>query len=149
MIDQFFQFVGNHWGLWLLFVGILLLLVLNEYIGKMKGATQLSTNEAVNLINHQGAVVVDLRDDKNYADGHIIGAINIPRSNINHSIQRLNKYKNKPLILACAQGQHAAPAVKQFTQAGIEQLHILKGGIAAWKAANLPLTKGLNNGCAC
>jgi rhodanese-related sulfurtransferase len=142
-MDQFFQFVINHWELWLLLLVIIVLLVVNEYINKALGVPQLSSNEVINLMNRQNAVVVDIRDHTAFSSGHIANAINIPRTEIMQALEKLHKFKTKPLVLTCAQGQQVVSIAKKLKRAGVENLNILKGGMAAWSSADLPVKKGV------
>ena len=69
------QFITNHWQLWLALVIILLLIFINELLTQKKRAKELSPADAVDMINHENAVVIDLRDAELYRAGHIINAI--------------------------------------------------------------------------
>ena len=134
------QFITNHWQLWLALVIILLLIFINELLTQKKRAKELSPADAVDMINHENAVVIDLRDAELYRAGHIINAI--PASVDDFAKPRMDKYKVKPLILVCARGlQSPALAAKLRTQ-GYVQPMVLAGGMSAWTAANLPMVKG-------
>lgn len=139
-MGQLGQFITNHWALWLALVVILSLVLINELHSQKKRAKELSPNAAIDLINHENAVVIDLRDPELFRAGHIIGAICTPADDF--SQKRMEKYKTKPLILVCARGlQSVVMATKLRTQ-GFTQPMILAGGITAWQAAGLPLVKG-------
>lgn len=133
------QFITNHWQLWLAFIVILLLVFINELMTQKKKAKELSPQGAVDLINNENAVVVDLRDKESFKNGHIIDAINCTAEDFEQA--KMNKYKNKPIILVCARGlQSPAVAAKIRTQGF--QPTVLGGGIAAWQNADLPVVKG-------
>lgn len=139
-MEQLGQFIVNHWPLWLTLVIILALIALNERLTQKKRAKELTPQAAVNLINHDDAIVFDLREAEAFRNGHIIDAIRVTASDFNE--QRMDKYKTKPLILVCARGLQSGPLATQLKQKGFEQPMVLAGGISAWQTAALPLVKG-------
>ena len=92
-------------------------------------------------MNHDDAVIIDLRTDTEYQAGHIVGAVHMPLSQLESSLAKLQKYKTKPLITICAGGQAAGGASRKLTQAGFEDVYSVVGGVTAWQGANLPLTR--------
>ena len=138
-MEHLSQFIMNHWLLWLAFIAILALTFIYELITQKKKAKALSPQSAVAMINNENAVVIDLRDKESFKNGHIIDSINVSAEDFDQP--KMNKYKNKNIILACARGlQSPAVAAKIRTQ-GFQPL-VLGGGIAAWQNAELPLVKG-------
>jgi rhodanese-related sulfurtransferase len=104
-------------------------------------ASGLEPAAAVQLINRQKAVVVDVCEANEFAAGHIVGAKNIPLGELEGRLATVVKNKNLPLILACQSGARSARAVAVAKKLGYEQAQSLGGGLAAWKAANLPIEK--------
>ncbi len=104
-------------------------------------ASGLEPAAAVQLINRQKAVVVDVCEASEFAAGHIVGAKNIPLGELEGRLATVVKNKNLPLILACQSGARSARAVAVAKKLGYEQAQSLGGGLAAWKAANLPIEK--------
>ncbi|MBA2651936.1 MAG: rhodanese-like domain-containing protein [Tatlockia sp.] len=139
-MEQLGQFLLNHWVLWTLLVVVLILIYLNELFTQRKSAKELSPQAAVNLINHENAVVIDLRDAENFAKGHIIDATRASADDFGQ--KRMDKFKKKPLILVCAKGLQSALLANKLKQQGFEKPMALKGGLAAWQAAELPIIKG-------
>lgn len=139
-MGQLGQFIINHWELWLALVVVLLLVFINELLTQKKRAKELSPQAAVNLINHENAVVVDLRETEVFRNGHIVDAIRATPDDFNQ--QRMDKYKTKPLVLVCARGLQSAQLAAKLREEGFSQPMVLAGGIAAWQAADLPLIKG-------
>ena len=101
----------------------------------------LSPAEAVQLINRQKAVVVDIGDASEFAAGHIVSSKNVPLSELDGKLATAVKNKTLPLILVCQSGARSAKAVAIAKRLGYEQAQSLGGGMAAWKAANLPVQK--------
>ena len=139
-MDLLGQFIINHWALWLALVVVLLLIFINEKLAQKKRAKELSPQTAVNLINNDNAVVIDLRDTDTFRKGHIIDSIRATADDFNQ--QRMDKYKEKPLILVCSRGLQSGPLAAKLKQQGFSQPMVLAGGIDAWQAADLPLIKG-------
>ena len=141
-MGQLSQFITHHWELWLLLVGVLLLIGINEFLEQRKQAKTLSPTAAVLKINHDDAVVIDLREAEPFKAGHIIDSIRISADDVKQ--KHLDKYKKKPIILVCARGTQSATVAASLRTEGFAEPLVLAGGIAAWHAANLPLVKGKN-----
>ncbi|MBZ2168891.1 MULTISPECIES: rhodanese-like domain-containing protein [Marinobacter] len=137
-MDRFFEFVVNHYILASLFVAFLVAIVILE---SRRGGSKVSAQEVIRLINGDQAVVLDIRDRKEYGEGRITGAINIPLNSLKSRVSELSKHKDKQIIVADKMGQHSAMAVKQLNAEGFTNVARLNGGITDWKANNLPLVK--------
>jgi rhodanese-related sulfurtransferase len=104
-------------------------------------ADALSASGAVQLINREKAVVVDVCEAADFAAGHVSGAKNVPLSEFEARLPVVVKNKTLPLILVCATGARARRAVSIAKKLGYQQAQSLGGGLKAWKEANLPLEK--------
>ena len=138
-MEQLFEFVGNHPLLVGAFLLILALFVRNELV---RGGRAVTPQELVNLVNRDGAVVVDVRDKNEFSEGHIVGAINVPHTALANRLAELEKYKERPLVLACKMGQHAGASGTVLCKAGFQNVSRLKGGVAEWRNQSLPVVKG-------
>lgn len=133
------NFLVENWmlvGIALLAAGALLWDILGE---RMAGLPRLSPAAAVNLINRENAAVVDLRSAEVFARGHIAGAVNLPSAQLGEAGSRLGKVKGRPLLLVCEGASAAVAAGRQLRGAGCERLHLLAGGMQAWREAGLPV----------
>ena len=137
-MDQLFMYVGNHPYLVGAFVVLLALFIRNEM---SRGGATVSAQELVQLVNNEGAIVVDVRDKAEFEGGHIVDAINIPYGNIESRLGELKKYQDKPIVLACKMGQHSGAAGTALRKAGFENVSRLRGGIAEWRGQSLPVVK--------
>lgn len=137
-MQQLIEFAMNHWILVTAFVLVASYLIFNLLQGD-KGSV--GPVAATDLINHQQAVVVDIRPAADFQKGHIINAINIPSNGFNNQISTLNKHKDKPIIVSCRSGAQSTGVCQQLLKAGFAQVYNLKGGILAWQSANLPITR--------
>ena len=109
----------------------------------MQGAASggLSANDAVQLINREKAVVVDVCEPAEFAAGHIVGSKNIPLADLSAKLATAVKNKGLPLILVCQSGARSGRAMAAAKTLGYARVHSLGGGLAAWKSAGLPLEK--------
>lgn len=137
-MDRLFEFVVSHYILVSIFVVLLLALLALE---TRRGGAKISAQGAIGLINRDAAVVVDIRDRKDFNEGRITGSVNIPLSALKSRSGELSKHKEKQLIVVDKMGQHSAMAVKQLNADGFTDVVRLSGGVADWKASNLPLVK--------
>lgn len=141
MIEQLLQFIQNHWILCSLFVTTLALIILEEIKSKLTTLTKLSARDATLLLNRENATILDLRNQKLFANGHIIGAINIARADIEQNLNKLEPYKDKSLILADEQDTDTFPVGHKLQAQGFTKIYVLAGGLQSWKDAQLPLIK--------
>jgi len=96
---------------------------------------------AVQLINREKAVVIDVCEPGEFAAGHVVGARNVPLGELETKLGAAAKNKTVPLILVCQSGARSGRAVAIAKKLGYEQAQSLGGGMSAWRAANLPVEK--------
>ncbi len=137
-MDRLFEFIVNHYILVSAFVALLAALFVLE---TRRGGQKVSAQAAVNLINRDKAIVVDVRERKEFNEGRITGALHIPLSAVKERASELKKHKDKQIIVVDKMGQHSATAVKVLNAEGYTNVTRLNGGIADWKSNNLPLVK--------
>ena len=111
-----------------------------------KGATSkfkvITHNEVIRLINADEAIVVDLRSIEEFQRGHIIDSINLLPSEIkNQNIGKIEQHKEKAIVLVDINGVSAPASATLLAKQGFNRVFVLKEGISAWAAANLPLVK--------
>ncbi|MFC0251004.1 rhodanese-like domain-containing protein [Massilia consociata] len=97
--------------------------------------------QATQMINRGKTLVLDVRSSDEFAAGHVRDAKNIPLADLGKRLGELEKSKNRTVIVVCQNGARADKAVRQLQAAGFEDAHALEGGLAAWLAAGLPVTK--------
>lgn len=133
------EFITHHWQLWLAFIVILILTLINELMTQKKKAKELTPQLAVDLINNDNALVFDLRDKESFQKGHIIDAISCTAEDFKQP--KMNKYKDKKIILVCARGLQAPTVAAKIKTEGFQPM-VLGGGMIAWQNADFPLVKG-------
>lgn len=136
------EFLSNNIMLVALFVASGVMLVwpeLSTLIGV--GGAQIGTLEATRLMNQGSILVLDVREQKEFAAGHLPKARHIPVRELSKRLDEIAKFKSKPVIVTCASGARAGAACRFLKKAGFENVYQLKGGLAAWQAASLPVEK--------
>lgn len=104
-------------------------------------ATGLDPNAAVQLMNREKAVVIDVCEPAEFAAGHIAGAKNIPLGELDAKLGNAVKNKALPVILVCQSGARSGRALAAAKKLGFENAQSLGGGLKAWSAAGLPVEK--------
>ena len=136
------EFISSNLALVALFVASGVMLLWPE-ISKLIGAAgpELGTLEATRLMNQGMTLVLDVRDAEEYAKGHLPRARHIPIRELAKRTEELAKFKNKPVIVTDKTGTRAGAACRLLKQAGFVNVYQLKGGLAAWQQASLPVEK--------
>ena len=138
-MQQFFAFVVNHWILFLALVVISVLLAATLLSEVLLGFKSVTPAAAIQLINREGAAMLDVREDSEFRAGHIVNAVHVPLSALETRLKQLDKMKDKPLIVTCQSGQLSARACDILRKHGFTQVYKLGGGLLTWKDAKLPL----------
>jgi len=105
------------------------------------GGASVSTLEATQLINRQDALILDVRNAEEFRKGRILNARNIPLPELDARNSDIARYKTKPVIVACESGSRSGAAAAVLRKQGFAQVFSLRGGIAAWQQAGLPVEK--------
>ena len=106
-----------------------------------RGIKEIDTRVAVQLINYQDALVLDVRDDSEYAAGHLPNSKHLPSEKIEERWTELQRFKEKPVVVIYRGGVRSSHASMVLKKNGFAQVFNLMGGIDAWKRANLPIVK--------
>ncbi len=137
------QFIQNN--IWLILIAVASGgMLLWPYLTRLFWGVgpEVGTVEAVQLINRRYAVVLDVRESGEFAAGHIARARHVPLSRFNERLPELEKFKSRPLLVSCQNGLMSGKACGILRKNGFKEVFKLKGGIAAWEQASLPLEKG-------
>ena len=113
------------------------------FMPQIKGAAggTLSAAGAVQLMNREKAVVIDVSDAEEFAAGHVTNSKNVPLNQLDEKLAGLVKNKELPLILVCTSGIRSNRAVATAKKLGFANVQSMAGGLKAWREANLPLEK--------
>lgn len=134
------EFVQNN----LLWVGLAVAsgtMLLWQIIAGRAGGPGLSPMQATLMINREDAVVVDVREAAEFAQGHIPNSRHIPLAALGKRVSELDKFKERAIIVNCASGNRSGSACGTLRKHGFTKVFNLSGGISAWDQAGLPITK--------
>ncbi|MEO7477917.1 MAG: rhodanese-like domain-containing protein [Lysobacteraceae bacterium] len=141
-IEQLQAFFSNHALLCLGFVGVTIALIVNELSRFTRGYRAVGPAQLTALINRENALVVDVSAPADYEKGHVIGSRNVVMSQFDPENKQLAKVRELPVAMVCRTGTASAEAAKRLRKAGFKQVYWLDGGVAAWQAADMPVTRG-------
>ena len=133
------QFIVDNWMLVLVATSSGAMLLWPALQGAANAG--LSPAGAVQLINREKAVVVDVCETEEFAAGHVGGSKSIPLNQLEEKLPTMVKNKALPLILVCQSGARSGRAVAIAKKLGYDKALALGGGLTAWKAASLPVEK--------
>lgn len=143
-LESFFLFLQKNplnlvlFGLAVTSGGMLLYPLLTRGV---RAVAEVGPIEAVTLINRKDAVVLDVRDEGEFAKGHINNARHLPEKELDGRMKEIEKFKTKPVIVSCGNGRRSAAVVANLRKQGFTDVVALRGGISAWQQASMPLEK--------
>ncbi len=137
-MGQVFEFISNHPFLVGAFLIFFLMFIRNE---SRRGGKSVTTQELVSLVNKEQAVVLDIRDRKDFESGRIAESLNIPFGSLESRMSELQGLEEKTIIVVCKMGQHSGAAGTTLRKKGFKQVFRLNGGIMGWRNENLPVVK--------
>lgn len=135
------QFIQDN--VWMIFVAISsgLMLLWSFFGNRLRGVQEVDCVAALQMINHKNAVILDVREEKEFNAGHILNAKHIPLGKLAGRIGELERNRGQPIVVMCRTGQQSASACMLLGKQGFEQAYNLAGGLQAWLKAGLPLEK--------
>ena len=119
---------------------LLAVVVVYEMRARSQSLASISPQDVIRLMN-QGALLLDLRPPEQYRAGHVAGARQMSSDQILTAAETLRKHKEKPVVVYDDSGTLGAAAVRQLAAQGFTRVFALRGGLAAWRADNLPLAR--------
>lgn len=137
-MTRFTEFVANHPMLFLGLAAIIGLIGWTELRRLTRRCKDLSPAEAVLLMNHKDALVVDIREDAEARQGGIRGAKHLPMSVFKKRVGELERYRGRPVIVYCRSGARSVEACETLYKHGFDEVYNLAGGMLAWENAGLP-----------
>jgi rhodanese-related sulfurtransferase len=140
-MDRILDFTGNHTVLVLALTISFFVVIFSELRRKASGLVNVEAIEAVRLINND-AIVLDLRSVDAFAKGHIVSARSVPLDELDAKMSGFGAMKSKPIIAVCDSGVSSTKAVNTLRTAGFESVYGLKGGMAGWGQAGMPVVTG-------
>ncbi|MBI5436790.1 MAG: rhodanese-like domain-containing protein [Nitrosomonadales bacterium] len=108
---------------------------------RLRGVKEAGIAEALQLINHKNAFVLDVREENEFNTGHILNSRLIPLGKLRERTGELERYREQPIVVVCRSGQRSTAACVLLGKQGFSLVYNLAGGIQAWQKVNLPLEK--------
>ena len=140
-MDKILEFAGSNVLLVSALMVSFFVVIFTELRRKASGLINIDAADAVKLINND-AVVVDLRSSDAHSRGHIVNARSIPSDELDAKLSTLEQYKSTPVLAVCESGVSSTRSVNTLRQKGFESVYGLKGGMAGWTQAGLPVVTG-------
>lgn len=140
-MDKLLEFTSNNMLLVLALMISFFVVVFTELRRKASGLVNIEAAEVVKLVNND-ALVIDLRGTEAFSRGHIVSAKNIPSDELDTKLNQLQRFKSKPIVAVCEAGATSTKAIDTLRAAGFESVYGLKGGMAGWSQAGLPVVTG-------
>jgi rhodanese-related sulfurtransferase len=135
------QFINNN--LFPIIIAVLsgLMLLWSLFGNRFRGVKEVNSAAALQLINHKGAIVLDVREQSEYDAGHVLNSKLIPLGKLKERMGELEKYKDQPIVVLCRSGNRSGTACFLLGKNGFTQAYNLAGGVHVWQKNNLPLEK--------
>jgi len=140
-MDQLITFTSNNTILVIAIILVSLMLIHSLVGEKLRGYSSISPSQCTQMINHENALILDVRENNEYSGGHIINSLHIPLSSLKTRLADIEKHKTQKVIIACRSGNRSSQACATLRKEGFEQVFNLSGGVMAWENASLPLIK--------
>lgn len=142
-MQEYIEFVQNNLMLSVAWAGIVVMLIVNIVKSKTAAYKEVTPAQVTHFINREEGVVVDIRNQDEFRQGHIAGALHVLPSDIKSGlVAALEKHKSNPIIVVCKSGTGAQESANALAKAGFEQVFLLKNGLISWQEAKLPLVRG-------
>ncbi len=138
-MEKFLAFASNHPILVGSFFTVLLAFIATEFMRSTRKFKIINSADAIRLINREDAAIVDLSASNDYASKHIVGAINMPPSQLQASNKKLMKLKGRPVLVYCKTGQASHQNAGKLIQLGLEPVYVLRGGLVQWQQDQQPV----------
>ncbi len=133
------NFIVENWYLFVMAIASGAMLLVPMLKGGGPGG--LAPAGAVQLVNREKGVLIDICTPEEYAAGHAVGARNVPLADLETRLPAVVKNKALPLVLLCASGARAGRAAGIARKLGYSNVQVLTGGLKGWRDANLPIEK--------
>lgn len=142
-MQEYTDFIQNNMILALVWAGLVVAIVMSFIKSAQAAYKEISAAELTQFINKDEGVVIDIRTNDEFKQGHITSSVHVLPSDIKSgSLPSLEKYKASPITVICKTGTAAQENANLLAKAGFEQVYVLKGGLVSWSEAKMPLIRG-------
>ena len=141
-MERIVEFSTNHWY-YIAALAVTLALLAHSFVAPhFRRFKAISPVELTAKINREGAVVLDVRESHEFNKGHIIDSFHVPLAKLGERLGELEAHKEQPVVVVCQSGTRTTSACNQLVKNGFGNVFSLRGGIAEWQNASLPVVKG-------
>ena len=138
LMELILRFIIEQWVLVVALFVCIIMLIRNE---NQKSGPTLSPQQAIKIINQENGIFLDVRDFREFKDGHIVAAINIPFNKLLEQLSQIEKYKDQPIVVVCKMGHQSGAGCKQLKSEGFQRVFKMTGGMFEWENLQLPIVK--------
>ena len=135
------SFIQENWLLILVMFASGAMLVWPLVQRRLSPMKEVGNLNVTHMINHRDALLLDVREAREYEDGRLPNAVHIPLSQLESRANELAKHKSRPVVAYCASGNRSRTAGAALAKIGFSEMYHLHGGYRAWKDAGLPVEK--------
>ena len=135
------QYLQNN--IWMVVIALTsgMMLLWSLFGNRVRGVKEVNSAEALELINHKNALVLDVREESEFKAGHLLNAKWIPLGKLAGRTGELERYREQPIVVVCRSGHRSASACAALGKQGFAQAFNLSGGVVAWQKSHLPLER--------
>ena len=135
------DFIQSNWLLILLMVVSGAMLVWPLIQDRLSPARVIGNLEVTRLINSANALLVDLRETREFEGGRLPKAVHIPLSQLESRGSELARHVGRPIVTYAMRGDRGRTAGSALARLGFKDIYTLSGGYVGWKDAGLPVEK--------
>jgi sulfur-carrier protein adenylyltransferase/sulfurtransferase len=100
---------------------------------------EIDATQARELVERGEPLLLDIREQSEWDEGHIPGAVHVPRGHLESRIERTAPDPTRPIVVYCSAGNRSAFAAKTLGELGYEDVTSLAGGFTDWKRNGFPV----------
>lgn len=126
---------------WILVAALLTALGMLAFHESRKAGPAMTPQRSIKLVNDEEGVFLDVREGKDYKEGHIADALHIPFAKLKAREEELQAYRDRPIVIVCKMGQQSGAAAKQLRTSGFEKVYKMAGGMLEWRNLQLPVVR--------
>lgn len=140
-MQEYIDFARLHPLLVFGFIAVVGLIAWVEFSRLTRKYKQINANEAVQILNKDNVILIDVREPSEIKNGVIKGAKKVPLGQLATQIASFEKNKDQPFLIYCRSGSRSGSACNTLTKHGFSDVYNLAGGIMSWESENLPLSR--------
>lgn len=138
-MDQYIEFISNHYLLALALAAVTFLLIQDFIESTFNKFASISPMIAVTKMNSDDTKIIDVREPDEFIKGHIENAKNVPLGKLDDELASLEQFKTNTIIVVCQSGTRSVPACKTLSKNGFENIFNISGGMQSWEDNKMPV----------